>query len=352
MVKGTPVVFQNAQADIPILEKYLSIHYEDYCRIDDLMLAHGVLWSEWPHDLEFLASVYSTYPKTKHLAKTDPLLYNRGDVADTVRAWAAVQSELHADPPSQAVYWGQSLPLVPILLRRQAVGIKTNQPIIEEAVALLKTEQEAATRLARLYTGVPGFSLGSPAQLARWLYDIEGLPVQIHKVTKRRTIDDEAMVVLRELHDPIPDFEEEQTAPLTYADAVDRVASGAHPLLEARVIYAGAQQALSHYLRPMLGRGRIYPHYALHAQASGRWSITNPPAPTVPAPDDADRQVDPGRFRARSRRGVDRVGLEAAMEPRLEAYQSRRAGPDRDLRDGRRPLHPLRPTDGMGGPDG
>ena len=156
------------------------------------------------------------------------------------------------------------------------------------------------------------------------------------------------MVVLREMHDPIPDFEEEQTAPLTYEAAVGRVEAGAHPLLEARVIYAGAQQALSHYLRPMLGRGRIYPHYALHAQASGRWSITNPPVQQFPRPTtpigkliQAALEPDPGEVW---------IGWDwKQMEPRLEAYQSRRAGPDRDLRDRRRPVHPLRPTHGIRG---
>ena len=159
-------MFQNAMADIPLLEANLGIRYEDYCADRRPDAGPRRALEEWPHDLEFLASIYSLYPKTKHLAKTEPLLYNRGDVADTVRCWAGIQPELAADPQSQAIYQHQSLPLVPILLRRQAIGIKTNQPIIEQAAALLKAEQQAATRLAQAYTGIPGFNLGSPAQLA------------------------------------------------------------------------------------------------------------------------------------------------------------------------------------------
>jgi DNA polymerase I-like protein with 3'-5' exonuclease and polymerase domains len=325
-VSAVPVVFQNAQADMPLLQANLGIEYGDYSRIDDLMLAHGVLWSEWPHDLEFLASVYSLYPKTKHLAKTDPLLYNRGDVADTIRCWDAIEAELAADPLSKGIYQNQSLPMLPILLRRQAAGIKTNQEKIEQAIAVLSTEQQAATRLAQAYTGVPGFNLGSPIQLQRWLYDVEGLPVQINKKTKQRTIEDEAMVALRSTFDPVPDFEEEQVSPLTYVQAEERVGAGAHPLLEARVIYAGAQQSISHYLRPMLGRSRVYPHYALHAQASGRWSITNPPLqqfPRVPKEAvaghiarliEASLEPDPGEVW---------IGWDwKQIEPRLEAYLS------------------------------
>lgn len=321
LVREVPVVFQNAMADIPLLQANLGIEYRDYCRIDDLMLAHSVLWSEWPHDLEFLASLYSLYPKTKHLAKTDPLLYNRGDVADTVRCWAGIRPELEADPLVAGVYEQQSLPLVPIILRRQAAGIKTNQDKIREAMSMLEVEQAAATRLARAYTGIPDFNLGSPVQLQRWLYEVEGLPVQLNKKSKNPTIEDEAMVALRETFDPVPDFEEEQRAPLTYEQAVGRVGAGAHPLLEARVIYSGAQQALSHYLRPMLGRERIYPNFALHAQASGRWSITGPPLQQFPRPTtpvgrliQAALEPDPGEVW---------IGWDwSSMEPRLEAYQS------------------------------
>ncbi len=321
LVRNTPVVFQNGMADIPLLKANLGIELEDYCRIDDLMLAHAVLWSEWPHDLEFLASLYSLYPKTKHLAKADPLLYNRGDVADTVRSWAAITQELSADPLVKGIYESQSLPLVPIILRRQEVGIRTNQEKIKEGMALLTSEQAAATRLARAYTGIPDFNLGSPLQLQRWLYEVEGLPVQQNKKSKNPTIEDEAMVVLREMFTPVPDFEEEQVAPLSYNQASERVASGAHPLLESRVIYAGAQQALSHYLRPMLGRERIYPNYALHAQASGRWSITSPPLQQFPRPTtpvgkliQASIEPDPGEVW---------IGWDwKQIEPRVEAYSS------------------------------
>ena len=65
LVRGVPVVFQNLLADMPVLEQAMEIVPEEYKRVDDLMLAHAVLWSEWPHDLEFLASLYGRYPKMK-----------------------------------------------------------------------------------------------------------------------------------------------------------------------------------------------------------------------------------------------------------------------------------------------
>src|SRR3990167_1015070 len=67
LVDTVPVVFQNAMADMPVLKRNLGIQYHDYLRVDDTMLAHAVLWSEWPHDLGYLASLYGKYPKMKHL---------------------------------------------------------------------------------------------------------------------------------------------------------------------------------------------------------------------------------------------------------------------------------------------
>lgn len=321
IVRTVPVVFQNVTADVPLLAAHLGIEYSMYARVDDLMLAHAVLWSEWPHDLEFLASVYSLYPKTKHLKQADPLLYNRGDVADTVRCWAGVQSELAADAPSARVYERQSLPLVQIINRRMERGILTNQAAIEQAILALQAEKAAAARFAEAYTGTQGFNLGSPLQLQWWLYDVEGLPVRVNRKTKARTVDDEAVVALREAFDPVPDFEAEQTEPLTFEQAAARVERGAHPLLEARVIHAGAQQALSHYLVPMQGRERIYPNIALHAQASGRWSITGPPIQQFPRPTtpigkliQASLTPDPGTVW---------IGWDwKQIEPRIEAYLS------------------------------
>jgi len=223
LVADTPTVFQNAVADIPVLEKACGIAYEDYLHIDDTMLAHAALWSDWPHDLEFLASVYGEHPKTKH---RDLLTHNLGDVVDTISLWEALTLELHADPPSAGVYRAQSLPLLPLILDRMKRGIRTNVARVALASVEYVAKQAEAVSLARAYTGWP-FNLGSPAQLGMWLYDVEGLPEQRVRQTKRRTVDEEAIVKLRTI-----------------------VGEGEHPLIEARINYAAAQQALSHYIEP------------------------------------------------------------------------------------------------------
>ena len=93
-----PVVMQNMAADVPVVEQNMGIAYDTYRRLDDLMLAHALLWSEWPHSLEFIASLYSPYPKQKHLSQTDPLAYHWGDCIDTLASWEHVRRELYGGP--------------------------------------------------------------------------------------------------------------------------------------------------------------------------------------------------------------------------------------------------------------
>ena len=255
-VRLTPVVFQNTFADLPVLRKNLGIQYEDYKHIDDTMLAHAVLYSELPHDLEFLASLYSQHAKLKHLSESEPLLYNWGDVLATIDVWEGLKAELDRDSASKRVYESQSLRLIPIIDERHERGIRVNQPRVKQASLDYGAKIEQAQFQAWAHCGWP-INLGSPKQLAHWLYDVEGLPVQKNKDTRKPTVDDDAIAVLRG----------------RYED---------HGLIQARADYAEAKQADSHYIQPLSGSDRIYPEILIHAQASGRHSTNNPPLAQLP----------------------------------------------------------------------
>lgn len=278
------VISQNfVGAEGPQLKKTFEIVYQDYRRIEDTMLAHAVLWSEWPHDLEFLASIYGAYPKLKHLAGVDPMLYNWGDVIDTLAVWEGLQREFQKDPQSKAIYEEQSLALIPLLLDAHERGIRVNQarvgPAREEYGDLL----ERARRLAVAHCGYP-INVGSDDQLKHWLYTVERLPVQFKGKgrDKKVTIGADGIAALRSNIEPVPDFESEERDGVSYAAATERIQRGAHPLLEARVIYAGAQQALSHYITPLATHTRIHPEFHIHAQANARWSTVRPPLAQLP----------------------------------------------------------------------
>ncbi len=282
-----PVVFQNSMADIPVLERNLGIKYTDYKRVEDTMLQHAVLWSEWEHTLEFLASVYSHYPKMKHLSSTNPSLYNWGDVVDTISVHESLNDELRRDPLSAHIYREQSLRLVPVLLERAALGIRVNKARVKPAVADYERKIEEAVRLAKAHVGWP-INLGSEKQLKAYLYGKQGYPVQIDKKTKKPSIDGDAIAALRQFVGPAPDLEGEDRDGLALGDALRRIEDGADPILEGRVIFAAATQIQTHYLAPLVkGNGqlvdRIFPSIKIHAQASGRWSITEPPLQQLPS---------------------------------------------------------------------
>ena len=297
LINSKRVVVQNFLADLPVLEQNLGVLWEDYRKgIDDTMLAHAVLFSDWPHDLEFLASLYSVHDKMKHLSKDDPELYNQGDVLDTIEAWRGLRATLAEDDQSYEVYIRQSLKLVPILLDITPIGIRVNKSRIGPAIEAYEARLAWARQVAAVYTGIPAFNVGSGDQMKWWLYDVEGMPVQKNRMSGASSVDDDSIAILRQLVDPIPDVDEErEQGGLTLEQAEARISEGAHPLLEARVIYMAAQQVLSHYLYPCCtfdGKGRkskivaikdrIYPQFKIHAQASGRWSTTNPPLAQLP----------------------------------------------------------------------
>lgn len=286
LIGGVPTVFQNAFADIPILERNLGIPYAAYKHVEDTMLEHAVLWSDWPHTLEFLASMYGKYAKMKHLSQSDPSLYNWGDVIDTISAHQALRSEFARDEQARSIYETQSLPLIPIILKRQKLGIRVNKARVAPAIEQYNARLKEASLLARAYAGWP-INVGSDHQLKVYLYDYLGLPIQKNKDTKKASTDGDAISVLRQYIGPEPDLELEEMQGLGVPAGQDRVESGANGVLEARVIYAAARQVLSHYLNPLLEhRGapkeRIYPDFKIHAQASGRWSTTDPPLAQLP----------------------------------------------------------------------
>lgn len=278
-----PVVFQNSMADLLILRKNVQLSYDSYYSIEDTMLAHAVLWSEWPHTLEFLASIYGKYPKMKNLSGTDPSLYNWGDVLETISTHEALEKEFERDPDSRIVYRDQSLALVPILLKSMERGLKVNKDRVRSARSELAGLGDQARLMAQAHLGWP-INLGSEKHLKEYLYITAGLPVQRNKDTKRESTGADSVAKLRQLVGPSYDPDAE----LTVDVALSRINDGADPILESRVIYAAAEQVLSHYINPLVSGNnriveRIYPTFKIHAQASGRWSTTDPPMAQLPA---------------------------------------------------------------------
>lgn len=306
LIKHVPVVFHNCRADIPMLAHNLGANWTDYKQYHDTMLAHAVLWCELPHSLEFIASVWGRYDKLKHLKSQDELLYNFGDVLETDAIWdTIVHSSFKHDPLAEQIYKTQHLKLCPILDATVERGLRVNKPRVNEARLEYETKVKQAELLAMATAGWP-ININSSQQLAWYLYVIRGLPVQMNKKSKSITIDDAAVATLRMALGPSFDPEEE----LTYDIALNRISKGADPILEARVLYAGAQTRLIKYIYPLYhsvatstsdkardeailaireGRDsgilldRIHPDMLIHTQKTGRWSTVDPPIAQLPS---------------------------------------------------------------------
>lgn len=264
-----PMGFWNAKADLPILEA--NLHAVPRI-IEDPMQAHACLWPDMNHDLEFVASIYGKYNKLKHLSKQDILAYHWGDCIELVWIWEQLKEELRNDPQVEQKYRQQNLKLIPIILEAEAHGIRVNQAHITAALPSYRALTDDAACLAGAYCGFP-VSLGSPGQLLSVLSASEGLEL--------RSVDQDSIAAARTKVLPFDaDYEEEHGFSTDYL--MQRVEEGAHPLLELRVMYATAQQVMSHYLEPLRGVARCHPSINFHTQAGGRHSTTRPPLATLP----------------------------------------------------------------------
>ena len=298
---STTMGFWNAKADLPILEHNLGCIPR---RFEDPMQAHAVLWPDMPHDYEFVASIYGRYNKLKHLSKDNILLYHWGDLIDLVWIWEDLKKELKNDPGCERKYREQNLKLIPILLEREAKGIRTNQCRIEEAIPQYEQITQDAQTLAQAYCGFP-VNLGSTKQLMDYL----GLSESV----QLRGMDKDCVAIARSKYLPF-DADQEEKEGFSVEYVCERVAQGAHPLLELRTMYAQNSHTLSSYLRPLRGVERVYPQINIHTQAGGRHSTTNPPLATLP--DDLRDLVIPDP-------GTAWIGWDwDAQEPRIQAAES------------------------------
>lgn len=286
LISQVPIVFQNAMADLPILEHNILVKYTDFKWIDDLLFLHSLLWCELSHTLEFIASISGWYEKMKHLPMSDPR-YNAGDVAETIAGWEQCQSEAARDPQTLWVYRECLLPLIPIILEAQRLGIRVERQKVIRARDAFLQNRDTAECIAAAYAGYP-LNLGSSQQLCQFLtYDIRESGAswlgRLHDTKKPLkpfiTMDEDAVAKLR--GDILP-FDPQQEA--TVDSTMQRIEEGGHPILEARVLYARATQYLSHYIEPMLTGtdGRVHAHFHPWTQNTGRWSTVNPALAQLP----------------------------------------------------------------------
>ena len=272
LIDCVPVVFQNFFADLPVLKQNLDIGYGDFSRVDDLLILFALLWCELPHNLEFIASICGQHEKLKHLPMTDPR-YNAGDIEETISGWEQATKEVSRDKGVRWIYENSMLPLIPIILEAQSLGIRVDRQAVKLAEVEFVRNRAMAVQTAEAYAGFP-INLGSSQQMCQFLtYDLK-------RKKPLKSVDDDAVAELRNEILPFNPQEE-----VTIEATTSRIADGGNSILEARILFAKAQQFISHYVRPMLASpdGRVYPEFHPWAQNTGRWSTVDPPLAQLPA---------------------------------------------------------------------
>ena len=207
------------------------------------MLLHHVLWSDQAHDLEFVASLLGRYTKLKHLSRADPLMYNWGDVIETVQIVRMLKRQLALDGRLEAVY-ERKRRLLPLVIERESLGLRVNQARVEAAVPEYQSKLREAASLAEAYCGYPInlLSPGKAGQLARYLNEAEGFALD--SVSK-----DDISELRRDLLPFDADVEKRE---MSIEYITQRMDDGAHPLLELRALAARDSQILNHFLMTLV----------------------------------------------------------------------------------------------------
>lgn len=248
LAKQVPFLFWNAKADLPVLGKAFMLRYglqadSSFKEVHDAMLAHHCLWSQMGHTLEFVASMSGGYEKLKHLSKSDPLLYNWGDVIETLHIWKGLYASLSNDPGCMEAY-RKKIALLPIIMRREAKGFRVNTAFVEPAIIAYREKMDQASKLAEAYTGFPVNmrSPGADGQVATFLRAMEGIVID--------SIDKDNIGAERAKFRTFDPKAEEREFPMPYF--FERVEEGAHVLLELRAMVAKDGQILNHFLEPLV----------------------------------------------------------------------------------------------------
>ncbi len=175
------VIFHHTGAD----QNYADMLLLDGYDIEDTMHAHAVLWSDLEHDLGYLGSLYGRLNRWKHLDESSPIIYSGADALVTYDVWHALAAELARDPQSEHVYRTMQLPLIPIIRKARARGLRINQEHTRAALVELEARCQDAEAMAQAACGWP-MNLGSGPQVVKQLYETELVHIQARKGAYRK----------------------------------------------------------------------------------------------------------------------------------------------------------------------
>jgi len=170
VVPGSTVLIQNALADISHLAHLVDI---SIVNIEDMMLAHSVLWTGEPHSLNYINSMYGAFNRYKHLAQEEgqQQLYSALDAYEPMYSWKThFVPEFKQDQQSWQIYKKYRLPLINIINKAQLFGSKLNGARLAEVQKIFQDKLYNLQEQARVLTGDSEFNLGGKNKMMERVY--------------------------------------------------------------------------------------------------------------------------------------------------------------------------------------
>jgi len=165
---GSTVLIQNALADISYLSNLVDMRV---VKVEDLMLAHSVLWPGEPHSLNYINSVYGSLNRYKHLSEGEPQAYSAFDSYEPMMMWRGYFiPEFKRDNLSWKVYQKYRLPLISIIDKAQQSGALLDTSRLDDVKYILQERLMEYKKRAIEITGNDKFNLGGSKGLREELY--------------------------------------------------------------------------------------------------------------------------------------------------------------------------------------
>ena len=209
---GKGKIGQHGKYDLHVLRRH-GIDVRGYR--DDTMLESFVLNSGQRHDMDSLAQRLLGYETIKYeavagkgskqipfsaVAIDDATRYAAEDADITLRLHRAQAPRLAAEPSLEGVYRDIEIPLVPVLERIEANGVKIDADELRRQTADLSRRMLAAQQKATELAGRT-FNLDSPKQLQALLFDELGLPALVKTPKGQPSTNEEALEAIADQHE-------------------------------------------------------------------------------------------------------------------------------------------------------
>ena len=271
---------QHGKYDLHVLRRH-GVDVAGYA--DDTMLESFVYnATATRHDMDSLASRYLGYVTIKYeqvagkgaksipfsqVAIDDATRYAAEDADVTLRLHRVLSAKLAAEPALQQVYREIEMPLVPVLARVEANGVKVDGDELRRQSADLSKRMLAAQQKATELAGRT-FNLDSPKQLGALLFDELKLPALVKTPGGAPSTNEEALEAIADQHE------------------LPRVILEYRGLAKLRSTYT---DKLPEMVNPHTGR--VHTSYHQAGAATGRLASSDPNLQNIPIRTDDGRRI-------------------------------------------------------------